>query len=73
MMSFFKNTALGLFIALIPLGAVQGQSAKDIMIMVDDRTRQQNDSSFTLLRISTCKYGLKGSKVKSTKKPVVKK
>lgn len=73
MISLFKKKALYLFIILMFAGAAQAQSAKDIMIMVDERTRQQNDSSFTLLRISTCKYGLKGSKVKCTKKPVVKK
>ena len=73
MISLFKKKALYLFIILMSAGAAQAQSAKDIMIMVDERTRQQNDSSFTLLRISTCKYGLKGSKVKCTKKPVVKK
>ena len=73
MRSLFKKTALYFFILLMSVGAAQAQSAKDIMIMVDERTRQQNDSSFTLLRISTCKYGLKGSKVKCTKKPVVKK
>lgn len=73
MRSLFKKTALYLFVLLMSFGAAQAQSAKDIMIMVDERTRQQNDSSFTLLRISTCKYGLKGSKVKCTKKPVVKK
>ena len=73
MRSLFKKTALYLFILFMSVGAAQAQSAKDIMIMVDERTRQQNDSSFTLLRISTCKYGLKGSKVKCTKKPVVKK
>ena len=53
MMSFLKNIALGLFIALMSMAAAQAQSAKDIMIMVDERTRQQNDSSFTLLRISS--------------------
>ncbi len=73
MISLFKKKALYLFIILMSAGAAQAQSAKDIMIMVDERTRQQNDSSFTLLRISTCKFGLKGSKVKCTKKPVVKK
>ena len=73
MISLFKKKALYLFIILMFAGAAQAQSAKDIMIMVDERTRQQNDSSFTLLRISTCKFGLKGSKVKCTKKPVVKK
>ena len=73
MRSLFKKTALYLFVLLMSVGAAQAQSARDIMIMVDERTRQQNDSSFTLLRISTCKYGLKGSKVKCTKKPVVKK
>ena len=73
MIALFKTTALGLFIMFMSVGGAQAQSAKDIMIMVDERTRQQNDSSFTILRISTCKYGLKGSKVKCTKKPVVKK
>ena len=73
MMSLLKKISLSLFITLTSVASVQAQSAKEIMIIVDERTRQQNDSSFTILRISTCKYGLKGSKVKCTKKPVIKK
>ena len=40
MIALFKTTALGLFIMFMSVGGAQAQSAKDIMIMVDERTRQ---------------------------------
>jgi len=49
------------------------QDARAIMGRVDAAARAQNDSSFTIMQLSTCKYGISGGKVKCTQRPTVKK
>jgi outer membrane lipoprotein-sorting protein len=54
-------------------GSAIAQDARTIMARVDAAARAQNDSSFTVMQLSTCKYGISGGKVKCTQRPTVKK
>ncbi len=62
---------LAAMIALTP--PALAQSARAIMEKVDAASRAQNNSAFSVLQISTCKFGITGGKVKCTQRPTVKK
>ncbi len=47
-------------------------SALEIMEKVDDESRKSTDSAFTRMKLTTCKYGLSGGKVKCAEKARVK-
>ena len=64
-------------IFLIPLssfivGACAAQTGRDIMEQVDANSRERSESVFSLLKISTCKYGIKDKKIKCKKPPTIK-
>lgn len=47
-------------------------SAREIMEKVDEESRKSSDSAFTRMKLTTCKYGLSGGKVKCAEKARVK-
>ena len=47
-------------------------SAREIMEKVDDESRKSTESAFTRMKLTTCKYGLSGGKVKCAEKARVK-
>ncbi|MFM1547737.1 MAG: outer membrane lipoprotein-sorting protein, partial [Candidatus Pseudothioglobus sp.] len=47
-------------------------SAREIMEKVDEESRKSTDSAFTRMKLTTCKYGLSGGKVKCAEKARVK-
>ncbi len=53
-------------------GAV-AQDARAIMERMDANSRAQNDASFSIMQIATCKFGISGGKVKCAVKPTIKK
>jgi len=48
------------------------QSARSVMERVDANAQSQNDSVFSALKISTCKFGISDSKVRCTARATVK-
>ena len=49
------------------------QDARAIMERMDANSRAQNDASFSIMQIATCKFGISGGKVKCAVKPTIKK
>jgi len=47
-------------------------SAREIMEKVDEESRKSSDSAFTRMKLTTCRYGLSGGKVKCAEKARVK-
>ena len=47
-------------------------NAREIMEKVDEESRKSSDSAFTRMKLTTCKYGLSGGKVKCAEKARVK-
>ena len=47
-------------------------SAREIMEKVDEESRKSSESAFTRMKLTTCKYGLSGGKVKCVEKARVK-
>ncbi|MFV2001489.1 MAG: outer membrane lipoprotein-sorting protein [Paracoccaceae bacterium] len=75
-MRFFRGLFAGLFvISLLTLGAggAVAQDARAIMERVDANGRALNNSAFATMQISTCKFGIKGGKVKCAARPTIKK
>ncbi len=54
-----------------PLSA-SAQDPRGIMARVDTNTRSQNNSVFSVMKISTCKFGISDNKVRCTSRPTVK-
>ncbi|HSF92451.1 MAG TPA: outer membrane lipoprotein-sorting protein, partial [Paracoccaceae bacterium] len=70
-----SNALIALTTALaLAFGAthVTAQSARAIVERMDENAQMQNDSSFSVLKISTCKFGISNNKVKCTARPTVK-
>jgi len=61
------------FLAFATAAPATAQDARAIMERVDAATRAQNDSAFSVMQLSTCKFGISGGKVKCTQRPTVKK
>lgn len=59
-------------IVSFPLIAL-AQNARSIMEKVDAGSRAHNNSAFSVIQISTCKFGIADGKVKCSRKPTVKK
>ena len=47
-------------------------SAREIMEKVDEESRKSSDSAFTRMKLTTCRYGLSGGKIKCAEKARVK-
>ena len=60
------------FIFCVFSNAISAQTAREIMELVDSNSRERNESVFSLLKISTCKYGIKNQKVKCSQAPTIK-
>lgn len=68
---FIFAGAVALVSILTPVIAA-AQDARSIMAQVDANAIQQNDSSFSVLTISTCKFGISGTKIRCTARATVK-
>ena len=53
-------------------GICYSKTGRDIMERVDANSRQRSEAVFSLLKMSTCKYGIKNKKVKCTQLPTIK-
>lgn len=60
-----------LAITLTP-NLASAQDARAIMAQADANQQQQNDSSFTVMTISTCKFGISDGKVRCSSRPTIK-
>lgn len=67
------STALGalLMVGMTPATAAD-LSAREVVQKMDDTRRASTDSSFNRMKLTTCKYGVKNSKLKCVEKPRVK-
>ncbi|MDC1417961.1 outer membrane lipoprotein-sorting protein [Candidatus Thioglobus sp.] len=72
--STLLSVALGAFLTLQApyVYAETNLSAREIMERVDVESRKSTDSAFTRMKLTTCKYGLSGGKVKCAEKARVK-
>jgi hypothetical protein len=72
--STLLTIALGTFLILqAPIVYAENNlSARDIMERVDVESRKSTDSAFTRMKLTTCKYGLSGGKVKCAEKARIK-
>jgi outer membrane lipoprotein-sorting protein len=70
-----RSLVVLLAVAILALSPVSAgaQDARAIMERVDAASRAQSNSAFTVMQISTCKFGISGGKVKCTQRPTVKK
>ena len=75
-MTFIRRETLAALVAiaalLVPLEAL-AQDARSIIQRVDQNALAQNDSSFSVLQIATCKFGISDGKVKCAARPTIKK
>ena len=69
----FKTGLAAFSVVLAMAGSAVAQDARSIVAKVDAQARAQNEDAFTLMQISTCKFGISGGKVKCTQRPTVKK
>ena len=70
-----KKPAFVLFFSVIIFSISEtsyAKTAREIMESVDANSRQRNQSVFSLLKMSTCKYGIKNNKVKCSQSPTIK-
>ena len=65
---------LSVFLSLssVQVYAETDLNAREIMEKVDEESRKSSDSAFTRMKLTTCKYGLSGGKVKCAEKARVK-
>ena len=71
----YKKTLELLVICIIlvtSFGLLFADTAREIMERVDKNSRERNESIFSILKISTCRYGVKDQKVKCSVTPTVK-
>ena len=71
----YKKTLELLVICIIlvtSFGLLFADTAREIMERVDKNSRERNESIFSILKISTCRYGVKDQKVKCSVNPTVK-
>ena len=72
MIKKLRNFILLNLIFCVFSGTSFAKTAREIMEMVDANSRERNESVFSLLKISTCKYGIKDQKVKCSQAPTIK-
>ena len=60
------------FLFILSIDQGFADSSKQIMEKVDENVRARNESVFTLLKLSTCKYGISENKIKCSKTPTIK-
>ena len=65
--------AVSLALATLSAGSALAQDARAIVAKVDAQARAQNEDAFTVMQLSTCKFGIAGGKVKCSQRPTVKK
>ncbi len=70
--SVFVPLLLGLGLMLGATGGAAAQDARAIMERMDANARAQNDSSFSVMQLSTCRFGISGGKVKCVSRPTIK-
>ena len=65
---------LSVFLSLssVQVYAETDLNAREIMEKVDEESRKSSDSAFTRMKLTTCRYGLSGGKVKCAEKARVK-
>lgn len=74
----FSSKRRFLFASLLAVASVllpstgMAQSARSIMERMDANVLSQNNSVFSIMKISTCKYGISGGKVRCTARATVK-
>lgn len=72
-LSTFKSLFIAAALSCATLATpALSQNARDIMNRMDAAARAQNDNSFTVMQLSTCKFGISGGKVKCSQRPTVK-
>ena len=67
-----SHVLVGTVFLFLSIDLVLADSAKQIMEKVDENVRARNESVFTLLKLSTCKYGISENKIKCSKTPTIK-
>lgn len=67
-----KRFFLTLLAVLLLPSFAMAQDARSIMAQADANAQRQNDSSFTVLTISTCKFGISDGKVRCSARPTIK-
>ncbi len=70
--SLIKSFKIGLSFIFVFSSSAWAEDAIKIMQKVDLNTRGQSNSSSSLLKISTCKFGIKNKKIKCTEEPQIK-
>ena len=68
-----KKLLISLALLLFSSSSAYAESGREIMEKVDEVARAASNSSFTIMKLSTCKFGKKGGKIKCAEKPRVKK
>ena len=68
-----KNYCLLITFLLFTLGPVNAQNALEIMKKVDAVSKAVNDSTFSIMSLSTCKFAKTNKKIKCVERPRVKK
>jgi hypothetical protein len=68
-----KKLIIFLSLLLFSVSPAHAESGREIMEKVDEVARAASDSAFSIMKLSTCKFGKKGGKIKCAEKPRVKK
>jgi len=74
----FRSIQTALLATTLALGAIAtantatAQDPRTIAAQVDENSRSQNDSSFSVMKITTCKFGISNGKVRCISQPTVK-
>ncbi len=63
--------AISIALVMIPT-FIAAQTARDIMIKVDKTSRESSSSSVQKMKLSTCKYGISGKKMRCVETPRIK-
>ena len=67
-----SHVLIGTVLLILSIDLGLADSAKQIMGKVDENIRARNESVFTVLKLSTCKYGISENKIKCSKTPTIK-
>lgn len=67
-----KFLIFSITLSAVITGTCYAKTGRDIMERVDANSRERNESVFSLLKMSTCKYGIKNKKIRCTQSPTVK-
>ncbi|MDH5561364.1 MAG: outer membrane lipoprotein-sorting protein [Deltaproteobacteria bacterium] len=67
-----KKPTIILIMFLFSISPALAQSGREIMEKVDDVARAASESSFSIMKLSTCMFGKKGNKIRCAEKPRIK-